>query len=151
MKTATATGVADESAITALLQTLGSGESLFRNALEHAPIGIAFANRDGCYRHANHAFCAMLGYSVAELTSRAIANITAAEDVPATREGLERLWRGEIAHLDIEKRYLRRDGSALWVRVTTSLVSGGGGAPECTVEFLRDISTSNRKAAEVLK
>ena len=60
MKAATATGVADESAIAALLETSGTGESLLRNTLEHAPIGIAFANRDGCYRHANHAFCAML-------------------------------------------------------------------------------------------
>ena len=151
MKAATATGVADESAIAALLEASGTGESLFRNTLEHAPIGIAFANRDGCYRHANHAFCAMLGYSVAELTSRAIANITAAEDLPATREGLERLWRGEIAHLDIEKRYLRRDGNALWVRVSTSLVSSGGAAPECTVEFLRDISTRKRIATELLQ
>ena len=151
MKAATATGVADESAIAALLEASGTGESLFRNTLEHAPIGIAFANRDGCYRHANRAFCAMLGYSVAELTSRAIANITAAEDLPATREGLERLWRGEIAHLDIEKRYLRRDGNALWVRVSTSLVSSGGAAPECTVEFLRDISTRKRIATELLQ
>ena len=150
-KAATVTGDADETTVTALLESSGTGESLFRNTLEHAPIGIAFANREGCYRHANHAFCAMLGYSVAELTSRAIANITAAEDLPATREGLERLWRGEIAHLDIEKRYLRRDGSALWVRVTASLVSGGGAEPECTVEFLRDISTRKRIAAELLQ
>src|SRR6516162_6992312 len=146
MKAATATGAAEESAVAALLETPAAGESLFRNTLEHAPVGIAFANRDGRYRHANGAFCAMLGYSVAELTSRSIASITATEDVAATREGLERLWRGEIAHLDIEKRYLRRDGSALWVRVTTSLVTGGG-APECTVEFLRDISTRKRIAA----
>ena len=151
MKAATATGVAEATTVTALLETPAPGESLFRNTLEHAPIGIAFANRDGCYRHANHAFCAMLGYSVAELTSRAITNITAAEDLPATREGLERLWRGEIAHLDIEKRYLRRDGNALWVRVSTSLVSSGGAAPECTVEFLRDISTRKRIATELLQ
>ena len=151
MKAATATGAAEESAVAALLETPAAGEGLFRNTLEHAPVGIAFANRDGSYRHANGAFCAMLGYSVAELTSRSIASITATEDVAATREGLERLWRGEIAHLDIEKRYLRRDGRALWVRVTTSLVTGGGAAPECTVEFLRDISTRKRIAAELLQ
>jgi PAS domain S-box-containing protein len=151
MKAATATGVADEAAVATLLESGGAGESLFRNTLEHAPVGIAFANRDGSYRHANRAFCAMLGYSVAELTSRSIATITAPEDLPATSEGLERLWRGEIAHLDVEKRYLRKDGSTLWVRVTSSLVSGGGREPECTAEFLRDISVRKRIAAELLQ
>ncbi len=151
MKSAITTGVTEEAAIAALLETSPPGESLFRNTLEHAPVGIAFANREGSYRHCNRAFCAMLGFSAAELAARSIASITAAEDLPATTEGLGRLWRGEIAHLDIEKRYLRRDGGTLWVRVTTSLVSGSDGQPECTVEFLRDISERKRIAAELLQ
>jgi PAS domain S-box-containing protein len=151
MKAATVTDVADDATVEALLETPILGESLFRNTLEHAPVGIAFANRDGSYRHGNRAFCAMLGFGVAELRSCSISSITAAEDLAATEEGLARLWRGEIAHLDIEKRYLKRDGSTLWVRVTTSRVTGGAGEPECTVEFLRDISTRKRIGAELLQ
>jgi PAS domain S-box-containing protein len=151
MKAASASSVADETTVTALLETPALGERLFRSTLEHAPVGIAFANRDGSYRHANRAFCSMLGFSAVELRSRSIASLTAAEDLPATSEGLGRLWRGEIEHLDIEKRYLKSDGSALWVRVTTSLVSGGGAEPECSVEFLRDISTRKRIAAQLLQ
>jgi len=150
MKAAGTKGAEDEAVVAALLEAPAPGESLFRNTLEHAPVGIAFANRDGSYRHCNRAFCAMLGYSAGELTGRSIASITAAEDLPATAEGLERLWRGEITHLDIEKRYLRKDGTPLWVRVTSSL-SGGGAPPECTVEFLRDISARKRIAAELLQ
>jgi len=150
MKAAGTKGAEDEAVVAALLETPAPGESLFRNTLEHAPVGIAFANRDGSYRHCNRAFCAMLGYSAGDLTGRSIASITAAEDLPATAEGLERLWRGEITHLDIEKRYLRKDGTPLWVRVTSSL-SGGGAPPECTVEFLRDISARKRIAAELLQ
>jgi PAS domain S-box-containing protein len=151
MKAATVTGDADETAVAALLEAATPGESLFRNTLEHAPVGIAFANRDGSYRHGNRAFCSMLGFSAAELTRRTIASITAAEDLSATREGLARLWRGEIAHLDIEKRYVKKDGSTLWVRVTTSLVGGGGAEPDCSVEFLRDISARKRIAAQLLQ
>jgi PAS domain S-box-containing protein len=150
MRPSSASGAADEAVVATLLETTAPGESLFRNTLEHAPVGIAFANRDGSFRHCNRVFCAMLGYSASELTARSIASITAAEDLPATAEGLERLWRGEITHLDIEKRYRRKDGSTLWVRVTTSL-SGGGAPPECTVEFLRDISARKRIAAELLQ
>jgi PAS domain S-box-containing protein len=151
MKTANATGAADEAAVAALLETPMLGEQLFRNTLEHAPVGIAFANRDGSFRHCNRAFCAMLGYSAAELRGHSIASLTPAEDLAATTDGLQRLWRGEISHFDIEKRYLRRDGSLLWVRVTTSLSGGGDTAPECTVEFLRDISARKHIATELLQ
>jgi PAS domain S-box-containing protein len=121
-------------------------DTFFRNTVEHAPVGIAFANRNGSYRHANRAFCAMLGYSAAELGSHSIVALTATEDLEATTTGLERLWRGDISHLDIEKRYRRKDGSPLWVRVTTSLVRGGGPELECSVEFLRDISARKQMA-----
>ena len=150
MKTASATDVADDTVVAAILETPLSGENLFRNTLEHAPVGIAFANRDGSYRHCNRAFCAMLGYELTELTARSVGSLTAAEDRAASAEGLGRLWRGEIPYLDIEKRYVRKDGSTLWVRVSTSLVSAGP-APECTVEFLRDISVRKRIAGELMQ
>ena len=146
MKTADAASVAsDSSDVTLILETPvdlrpADTDTLFRNTVEHAPVGIAFANRDGSYRHGNRAFCAMLGYSAADITSRTIASLTVAEDLEVTADGLERLWRGDISHLDVEKRYVRKDGSALWVRVTTSLVRSGGARAECSVEFLRDIS-----------
>jgi PAS domain S-box-containing protein len=124
-------------------------EALFRNTVEHAPVGIAFANRDGRYRHCNRAFCAMLGFTAAELTRRSITTVTLAEDLEPTTVGLERLWRGEITHLDVERRYLRKDGSPLWVRASTSLVRGAGAEPECSVEFLRDIS-ARKEIADAL-
>jgi len=129
----------------------GPVETLFRNTVEHAPVGIGFANRDGSFRHANLAFCAMLGYTVDELRSESILALTHGEDVQATKAGIERLWRREVAHLDVEKRYIRKNGTPLWVRVTTSLVGDGGPEPECSVEFLRDISVRKEMAAALLQ
>jgi PAS domain S-box-containing protein len=126
-------------------------EALFRNTVEHAPVGIAFANPDGSFRHCNRAFCSMLGFSARELRHRSIASLTVADDRQATLAGHERLWRGDITHLDVERRYLRKDGSALWVRVTTSLVRAGSDEPLCTVEFLRDISARKEMAAALLQ
>ena len=126
-------------------------EALFRNTVEHAPVGIAFANPDGSFRHCNRAFCSMLGFSAKELRRSSIASLTVADDREATLAGHERLWRGDITHLDVERRYLCKDGSALWVRVTTSLVRGGSEEPVCTVEFLRDISARKEMAAALLQ
>ena len=126
-------------------------EALFRNTVEHAPVGIAFANPDGGFRHANLAFCAMLGYTTEQLRNESIESLTHAEDLESTKEGLERLWRREVNHLDIEKRYIRKNGSPLWVRVTTSLVEGTSGKLECSVEFLRDISARKEMATALLR
>jgi PAS domain S-box-containing protein len=156
MKTSSAALVAGESSEVTGVFRIAAGdvtpvEALFRNTVEQAPVGIAFANRDGSFRHCNRAFCSMLGFDAAELSSRSIANLTHAGDLESTTAGLERLWGGELAHLDVEKRYVRKDGSALWVRVSTSLVRGGGAEAECSVQFLRDISARKQMATALLQ
>jgi PAS domain S-box-containing protein len=126
-------------------------ERLFRNAVENAPVGIAFADREGRYRHCNRAFCAMLGFDVEELKRESMGSLTHGADLESSTAGLVQLWSREIAHLDVEKRYLHKNGGVLWVRATTSLVSGGGQEPECSVEFLRDISARKQMAAALLQ
>ncbi len=126
-------------------------EQVLRNAVVQAPIGIAFANRDGRYRYCNQAFCSMLGFRAEELDHKSIAALTLADDLESTTIALERLWRGDIAHLDVEKRYVSKGGNALWVRVTTSLVRNDSGQAVCSVELLRDISARTKMAAALLQ
>jgi len=126
-------------------------ESLCRDVVEQAPVGIVFVKRDGSYCNSNRAFCALLGFSAEDILGQSTTNLTHGEDLPATLEGLERLWRGEIALLDLEKRYRRKDGSELWVRVSTSLVRGHQAEAECAVEFVRDISARKGIAAALVQ
>ncbi|TLZ54003.1 MAG: PAS domain S-box protein [Gammaproteobacteria bacterium] len=133
------------------LAPLEALDALFRNTVEQAPVGIAFASRDGAYRYCNRTFCAMLGFGPEELSGSSIASLTLSDDLEATTVGLERLWRGEIGHLDVEKRYVRKDGSALWIRVSTSLVRRQGEEAVCSVEFLRDISVRKEMAAALVQ
>jgi PAS domain S-box-containing protein len=147
-------GDGEDPEVTGLFRISGTQrpvETLFRNTVENAPVGIAFANRDGSFRHGNRAFCALLGFDADELKRESIGSLTHGADLESTTAGLARLWSGEIQHLDVEKRYLRKDGTALWVRATTSLVKGGGAEPECSVEFLRDISVRKEMAAALLQ
>jgi len=130
---------------------LERAETLFRDTVEQAPVGIAYADRAGRFMRCNQTFCAMLGFGLGELQGRSIVDLTYGEDVASTSKELERLWSGETDFVDIEKRYKRKDGSILWVRVTTALVREGNATPERSVEFLRDISTRKKLAAELLQ
>ena len=53
--------------------------------------------------------------------------------------------------MDLEKRYVRKDGGIVWVRTTTALIRTAGGNPECSVEFLRDIGHRKELAAALLQ
>ncbi len=117
-----------------------SSETLSHDTFEQAPIGISYMDREGRVLRANSAFCKLLGFDTSEIESKLIAEVTHDADAAHNAAEIERLWHGHIEVIDVEKRYVRADGRALWVRATTALIREDGGAPTCSVEFLRDIS-----------
>ena len=122
-------------------------ETLFRNTFEAAPIGVAFVDRQNNVSHCNKAFAKLLSYRQADLIGRSVVDLTSSEDVARATTELKRLWSGEVAFADFEKRYRRKDGSVLWVQTTKALVPEAERAPGRLVEFIRDISA--RKAMSV--
>jgi PAS domain S-box-containing protein len=128
---------------------LRKAETMFRNTFDQAPIGIAHADRRGRLLRFNRTFWMMLGFEPAELANKTIGDVTHGDDIPRVAAEIKRLWDGDIQCVDLEKRYLRKDGSLLWVRMTTALVREGDGKPEYSVEFLRDISARKESAEEL--
>jgi PAS domain S-box-containing protein len=133
----TITDITERVAASASLQRI---ESLFRNTIEQTPIGIAYSGRNGLLLRYNKAFCELLGYELGDLDARSVQDLTFEQDVAQTSANIERLWRGDVAFVDFEKRYLRKDGSVCWTRVTKALIRDETGVADCSVEFLRDIS-----------
>ena len=76
-------------------------------------------------------------------------DFTAAEDVARVSADIARLWNGDLQFVDLEKRFMRKDGAVIWVRSTTSLVRDGAAAAEYSVEFLRDITARKASADEL--
>jgi PAS domain S-box-containing protein len=141
--------ITDVTDLVAARDDLRRVESLFRNTFDQAPIGIAHADRRGKILRCNQSFWNMLGYEPADLRDRTIADVTHGDDVARVAAELKRLWNGEVQFVDLEKRYIRKDGSFLWVRMTTALVREGDGKPQYSVEFLRDISARKESAEEL--
>jgi PAS domain S-box-containing protein len=131
---------------TGYFKSLQQLEMLSRNTFEQAPIGIAYADREGRFLRCNPAFAEMLGFTPAELEGESIAHLTYEADVGHNAAEIGRLWSGEINSYSLEKRYMRKDGIPIWVRVTAALVLDTSGAPNCSVGFLEAIS--DRKQME---
>ena len=97
-------------------------EGCFRLAFEGAGIGMALLSIDGQWLHANRHLCDMLGYSEEELLVKTFQEITHPDDLLTSLDHARRVLLGKNQHCRLEKRYLHRDGHAVWTRRTLSLI-----------------------------
>ena len=133
-------------AITDVTERVAAGERLqqieaqFRTTFEQSPMGIAYADRAGRILRCNPAYARMLGYGADELQGMPLTELNHPADAAHDAAELERLWQGATDSYSLEKRYRRKDQSALWVRASTGLIRDANGVPEYSVCFDRDIS-----------
>jgi PAS domain S-box-containing protein len=125
------------------------GEAMFGSLLAQNAVGIAVLSPEGGFLLANEALCGMLGYGEQELLQKAVRDITHADDLESTQEIQLELLAGPGSRVH-ERRYLRKDGSALWVQVAGTSVRGRSGSPQCFVALVYDI-TELKLAEEGLK
>jgi PAS domain S-box-containing protein len=104
--------------------------------------GISLALPDGRIIEANPEFCRILGYTETEVLELTCEEITHPDD----HEILRRLWEnakdGNRSASSIEERYLCKDGSMLWGRVSRDLFYDREGKPLYVLTVMQDISDS---------
>lgn len=115
-------------------------DTRFQAIFHHAAIGIALVDMGGHAVESNPALQRMLGYSAEELAGRRFEEFTHPEDVDADLHRFTRLRSGQIDHYQIEKRYVRRDGTLLWGRLTVSVVPDRSGKPRYALGMVEDVS-----------
>jgi two-component system cell cycle sensor histidine kinase/response regulator CckA len=128
------------------LAELKENERRFRTVFESAPIGIAIASSEGYFLQANDRFTRMLGYNSEELRQLTFLDITHAEDRPETDRLSRQVRDGEINFYIAEKRYLKKDGNAVWGRVRATAIKDRQGAIKYWLDLIEDIT--ERKLAE---
>ena len=127
-------------------QSLRESEERFRRTFELAGSGVAHLGMDRRFLRVNRKLCEIFGYSEQELIGRSVLDVSHADDLPATNAERERLYRGDIDSLRLEKRYLRPDGSVVWAALTLSLERDAQGVPLYEIAVYDDVTA--RKAAE---
>ncbi|MFW5791891.1 MAG: PAS domain S-box protein, partial [Desulfohalobiaceae bacterium] len=130
---------------------LSESEHRLRQVFEQADVGIVFQGPPGDpFLRVNNAYANMLGYSREELYSRSVEDITHPEDVEASLQLMRRVYDGrDGGNRSIEKRYLRRDGTLVWCRVTVSLVRQGDGEPWFLIAVVVDIGKQKQFEGEL--
>ena len=119
-------------------------ERQFRATVELAPVGIAHVDTDGRWLWVNQRLCDIVGYSRDELLAHAFQDFMYAGDVELDLSLVRRMLVGELETDVMEKRYVRRDGTLVWVQLTVSLVRDAAGEPQYFIAIVEDISQRKR-------
>src|ERR1700757_5064787 len=130
-------------------ERLRASEERFRGTFENAAVGIAHRDAAGRFLRVNEKFCAIVGYSREELLRKNIRDITYPDDLAATSDAFAALWQGESPTLGLEKRYVRKDGSLVWIDLFASLQRDAAGKPTYDISIVNDISERKQLAEEL--
>ena len=121
-------------------------EQHMHNTFEHASVGIGHVSPNGPWLRVNQHLCDLLGYTRQELMALDFQRVTHPDHLLASEEGARMLIDGSASHLSVEKLYLRKDGSSIWVHLNSALVRKPDGSPDYFIAIINDIS--GRKTSE---
>lgn len=126
-------------------KALSESEQRLRAILNQAAAGIIRSDTDGKSVFVNQAFCEMLGFRESDLLGKTLWPFTYRDDIEENRR-LYDLLMERATPFEVEKRFVRRDGSILWVNVSAAPILDEVGKPQSSVSVVVDIT--QRKQAE---
>jgi PAS domain S-box-containing protein len=131
-------------------ESLREGEKRFHAIFDLAAVGIAQVNLNGHWMLMNQKLSDILGYSFDELRNMTLQQISHPDDIEPHLAHIRRLLAGEVPSYTMEKRYICKVGSILWVNLNVTLVRDHHGEPEYFIAIVEDIS-ERKKTQDALR
>ncbi len=124
---------------------LRESENRFRILFENAGVGVAeLDSTTGQFLRINQKYCDIVGYTQAEMLSSDFKSITYPDDLQADLENMERLRSGKITEFIMEKRYIRKNGTIVWILLIVSPMWMPGQEPSTHIAVVHDITEQKR-------
>ncbi len=121
-------------------EALRESEERFRSTFEQLTVGIAHTALSGHWLRVNQKLCDILGYTADELREHTWQEMTHPDDLEADVSQAGQAVAGERESYAMEKRFIRKDGTAVWTHMTASLVRDRMGKAQYGVAVIADIS-----------
>jgi PAS domain S-box-containing protein len=134
----------------AAVAVLAEREELFRNVFDLSPVGSCLIDLDRRFVRGNSSFCSFLGYTEQELIGKSYREVTHPDDLEVGAADLRALVEGALDRVQLQKRYLRKDGRAVWGEVHIRLLRDRSGRPQLFLPVIQDI-TARKQTEEALR
>ena len=105
-----------------------------------ASLGISLLSLDGRLTRVNRRMADIIGRSIEDTIGLTCEQITHPDDWPSHARLIEKVAGGALNEIAIDKRYLRPDGSSVWVHVSMAPLLDGDGEPEGLIAIVEDIA-----------
>jgi PAS domain S-box-containing protein len=106
-----------------LKENLMMSELRFRTMINKAPIGIALADPiTGQIDELNPVFAKIAGRTVEEMKDLEWMSITHPDDIQEDLDNMALLNAGKISGFQMEKRFIHKDGVAVWTKMTVARI-----------------------------
>jgi PAS domain S-box-containing protein len=135
-----------ESEMASTIRALETSEEYFRAIFEQAAVGMIRTSFEGRFLRCNTRFAEIVGYPIEETIGLTFQQITAPDDLASSTMVLQRMASGDFEPTTWEKRYIRKDGTLTWVKITVSIQRDGEGRALHLIALVEDINA--RKAVE---
>ena len=130
------------------LDALRSSENKYRQMVETSLEGILLIDNEVRINYVNQRMAELLGYSVDELLGRTVFEFVEEDLRPQAERNFERRRRGISEQLEF--RFTRKDGTALWALISTAPLRGPDGESTGALAMLSDI-TERKRTEEKLR
>ncbi|MDQ3797986.1 MAG: PAS domain S-box protein [Acidobacteriota bacterium] len=132
------------------LQSLAENDALFSSMLNQIAVGIAECDLTGRLVTVNDKYCEIVGYAREELLGRRFSDLTLAEDLPENLKLFQKC-AADGTPFTIEKRYVRKDGSEVWVKNSVSLLRDAAGKPQYLLAVVSDVTAEKLAQTALLQ
>ncbi len=123
---------------------LSQSERCFQAMFEQAAVGMAMVDADGQMLRVNRRLCEIVGYTADELLRLRFQDLTHPDDLAADLEASRAMRSGELASHLRHKRYFRKDGAIVWIKLAVAPVRDETGRIDYFVSAFEDITEAKR-------
>lgn len=120
--------------------SLAETEGRWKKLFKHSPIGIATVGVDGTWLDVNKRISEITGYPIKELKRTTFQNITHKEDLSIDLDLVRELLSGKRDWYQLKKRYIKKDGSEVWILLIATLLRDSSNNPLYFVKQVLDIN-----------
>jgi PAS domain S-box-containing protein len=114
-------------------------EARLQSMLEMSGAGIILTDTRAKILFVNAAFAQLLGYTRDELIGTSIRTLSPPEEIEALYRMVTDMRAGQLTGASLEKRYIRKDGGFVWVKLTLNIVPDADGG-HCFLGVVQDLT-----------
>lgn len=134
--------------ITELNTNLNISEQHFRSLFDQTSVGVSIASATtGAFIKTNQRYREIVGYCSSELETLDLLALTHPDDITLQNQNTQKLISGEICEYNLQKRYIRKDNTIVWVDLTCTALWIAGEEPSTHISIVQDIT--DKKMAEI--